>query len=168
MLSLALVLTLLAPVRSVAAPRAGSAAPNALFLSQGRHVPLAAFHGKKVMLWLFSTWCPSCQAGLRLLARKESILQTGHVHLVVLENDHNGGYPGPSMQELMNRYARLAQHMPNWTVGQATRAFARIYNPKSYPDIYYLIRRNGEIEAVGSAPSAHLEAIEQFARGKIR
>ena len=145
-------------------PRVGTQAPATVFLSQGRTVSLTAFHGQKVMLWLFSTWCPSCQAGLPLLARDEPQFAAEHLHLVILENYRNGGYSGPSLRSLMNRYARVAAHATNWTVGRATRATAAAYNSESYPDIFYLIRPNGTIERVSSAPSAHLRMILDFAR----
>ena len=145
-------------------PRVGTQAPATVFLSHGRKVSLASFHGQKVMLWLFSTWCPSCQAGLPLLARDEPRFAAEHLHLVILENYRNGGYSGPSLQSLMNRYARVAAHATNWTVGRATRATAAAYNSESYPDIFYLIRPDGTIERVSSAPSAHLRMILDFAR----
>ena len=145
-------------------PRVGTQAPATAFLSHGRKVSLASFHGQKVMLWLFSTWCPSCQAGLPVLARYEPQFAADHLRLVILENYRDGGYPGPALQLLMNRYARAAAHAPNWTVGHATRATAVTYNPQSYPDIFFLIRPDGTIERVSSAPSAHLQMILDFAR----
>ena len=145
-------------------PKVGTQAPATIFLSHGRTVSLTSFHGQKVMLWLFSTWCPSCQAGLPLLARDEPRFAAEHLHLIILENYRNGGYPGPALHSLMNRYARMAAHATNWTVGRATRATAAAYNSRSYPDIFYLIRPDGMIERVSSAPAAHLQMILDFAR----
>src|SRR5487761_326568 len=95
-----LLLAALTPAFAHAKPKAGTTAPAATFMSQGKSVSLAAYHGQKVMLWLFSTWCPSCQAGLAACAQEQKTLATGHVHLIVLENYQNGGYSGPSMQAL--------------------------------------------------------------------
>ena len=35
-------------------------APDAPFESQARQHSIAKFKGRKVMLWLLSTWCSSC------------------------------------------------------------------------------------------------------------
>lgn len=159
-----LLLAGLAPVFAHADPKAGAQAPTAAFLSQGKNVSLNAYHGQKVMLWLFSTWCPSCQAGLAALAQEQKTLVAGRVHLIVLENYRNGGYSGPSMQALMNQYADAVKGAPNWTIGNATQKLAAVYNTKSYPDIYYLIGADGKVETVGSAPSASMDQILAFAR----
>ncbi len=160
----ALVLATLTPVSAHANPRAGSTAPAATFLGHGGSGSLTTYRGQKVMLWLFSTWCPSCHAGLAALAQKQAALAAGRVHLIVLENYRNGGYSGPSMAKLINQYASAVQHASNWTFGAATRQLASIYNAKSYPDIYYLIGGNGKIERVGSAPSASMQEIITFAQ----
>ena len=159
-----LVLAALAPVFAHADPSAGSPAPITTFLSHGRSVSLTTYRGQKVMLWLFSTWCPSCQAGLAALAQKQAALAAGRVHLIVLENYQNGGYSGPSMAKLINQYASAVQHASNWTFGAATRQLASTYNAKAYPDIYYLIGADGKIERVGSAPSASMQEIITFAQ----
>ena len=159
-----LCLAMLIPVFAYANPKAGTVAPAATFTSQGKSLSLAAYHGQKVMLWLFSTWCPSCQAGLAALAQEQKVLAAGRVHLIVLENYRNGGYSGPSMQALMNQYADAVKGAPNWTIGSATQNLAAVYNAKPYPDIYYLIGQDGKIEAVGSAPSANMDQILAFAR----
>ncbi|MDE1887559.1 MAG: TlpA family protein disulfide reductase [Gammaproteobacteria bacterium] len=165
MLWFSLSLAMLIPVFAYANPKAGAVAPAATFTSQqNKSLSLTAYHGQKVMLWLFSTWCPSCQAGLGALAQEQQALAAGHVRLIVLENYRNGGYPGPTMQELLNQYASTVKDAPNWTIGNATRELAAVYNAKSYPDIYYLIGADGKIETVGSAPSASMNEILTFAR----
>ena len=164
MLWFSLCLAMLIPVFAYANPKAGTVAPTATFTSQGKSLSLAAYHGQKVMLWLFSTWCPSCQAGLGALAQEQKTLAAGNVRLIVLENYRNGGYPGPSMQELLNQYARAVKGAPNWTIGNATHELAAVYNAKSYPDIYYLIGADGKIVTVGSAPSASMNEILTFAQ----
>jgi thiol-disulfide isomerase/thioredoxin len=146
-------------------PQAGTRAPDAVFLSGGRRISLVAYHGKKVMLWLFSTWCPSCRAGLETLPHDQKRFLAGHLHLIILENYKNGGYPGPSLKKMKNRYAKGIQGASNWSFGHATRSLASLYNPQSYPDIFYLIRRDGTIRTVESAPTAHLATILHFAEG---
>ncbi|MDE2091820.1 MAG: redoxin domain-containing protein [Gammaproteobacteria bacterium] len=159
-----LLLAALTPAFAHAEPKAGTTAPVATFMSQGKSMSLDAYRGQKVMLWLFSTWCPSCQAGLAALAQEQKTLAAGRVHLIVLENYQNGGYSGPSMQDLMNQYASAVKAAPNWTIGNATEKLAAVYNAKAYPDIYYLIGADGKIEAVGSAPSASMNEILAFTR----
>ncbi len=44
-----------------------TAAPDAPFSSQARQYSIAQFEGRKVMLWLLSTWCPSCSVGMQAL-----------------------------------------------------------------------------------------------------
>ncbi len=163
-LCLTLLLAALIPTFAYANPKTGTTAPAVTFLSQGKSLSLNTYHGQKVMLWLFSTWCPSCQAGLAALAQERKALAAGRVHLIVLENYRNGGYSGPSMQALMNQYAQAAKVAPNWTIGSATQKLAAVYNTKSYPDIYYLIGADGKVETVGSAPSASMDQILAFAR----
>jgi len=163
-LSSSLWLMALTPVFAQADPNAGTVAPAATFTSQGKSQSLAAYRGQKVMLWLFSTWCPSCQAGLAALAQEHKTLAAGRVHLIVLENYQNGGYSGPTLQALLNHYASAVKDAPNWTIGNATEKLAAVYNAKAYPDIYYLISADGKIEAVGSAPSASMNEILAFAR----
>lgn len=147
-------------------PQAGTRVPDAVFLTGGRRVSLAAYHGKKVMLWLFSTWCPSCRAGLETLPRDQKRFLAGHLHLIILENYKNGGYPGPSLKKMRDRYAKGIRGVSNWTFGHATRGLAALYNPQSYPDIFYLIRRDGIIQTVESAPTAHLATVLHFAKGR--
>lgn len=162
-LSSALLLVAVLPTFAHANPKTGATAPAVMFLSQGKTLSLNAYHGQKVMLWLFSTWCPSCQAGLAALAQQQKTLAAGHVQLVVLENYQNGGYSGPSLQALMHQYADTVSGAPNWTIGSATQKLAAVYNTKSYPDIYYLIGKDGKIESIGSAPSANMDQILAFA-----
>jgi thiol-disulfide isomerase/thioredoxin len=146
--------------------RAGEPAPALSFRTGSRLRSLRAWRGKKVLLWLFSTWCPSCRVGLHALARREAVLRADHLSLVVLENHDDGGYAGPALGTVLARYAPGVRSAPNWTFGHATRAFAAVYNPRSYPDVFYLIRPDGTIARVSSAPGAHLGLILRFARGE--
>ncbi len=148
--------------------RPGERAPALAFRSGTRVLNLRAWRGRKVLLWIFSTWCPSCRVGLRVLARKEPELRADRLNLVVLENHDDGGYGGPTLGTTVARYAPGLAAAPNWTFGHARRAFAGVYNPRSYPDIFYLIRPDGTIARVSSAPGAHLGAILRFARGGKR
>lgn len=147
-----------------AAPAPGDQAPEAHFTTLGgKTLSLADFRSHKLMLWLFSTWCPSCQAGLQALAEQRAALGKGKLRLVVLQNYRNGGYGGPSMNALIERYAANVKGAANWTFGAATAELQSRYNPKSYPDVYYLIDAHGKVRYVGSAPAASLDRILKFA-----
>jgi thiol-disulfide isomerase/thioredoxin len=148
--------------------RPGERAPTLAFRSGARLLNLRAWRGRKVLLWIFSTWCPSCRVGLHVLAKKEPELRADGLSLVVLENHKNGGYGGPSLETTIARDAPGMSAAPNWTFGHATRAFASVYNPLTYPDIFYLIRPDGTIVRVSSAPASHLGSILRFARGEKR
>lgn len=168
LLAIALTLVLgLAALRSTPAhaqTRIGQPAPVATFMSAGKAIPLTTYRGHKTMVWLFSTWCPSCSAGLAALAKEQAALKAGGVQVVVLENYQNGGYTGPSMAQLMTQRAGAVKSARNWIVGAATQQLASVYNPKNYPDIYYLIGADGKITDIGSAPSASMQKILAFAQ----
>ncbi len=161
---LALALAALQPIPALAAAHAGQPAPGATFTSAGKTIPLTTYRGHKTMVWLFSTWCPSCSAGLAALAKEQAALEAGGVQVVVLENYQNGGYTGPSMAQLMTQRAGAVKSARNWIVGAATQQLASVYNPKNYPDIYYLIGADGKITDIGSAPSASMQKILAFAQ----
>lgn len=103
--------------------------------------------------------------GLPVLAREASKFRAERFAVVVLENHDDGGYAGPPLRKVVKDRAPSLLHAPGWTFGHATRAFDAVYNPLSYPDVFYLLRRNGTIARVSSAPANHLGAILRFARG---
>ncbi|TAN06675.1 MAG: redoxin domain-containing protein, partial [Rhodanobacteraceae bacterium] len=76
---LALALAALQPIPALAAAHAGQPAPGATFTSAGKTIPLTTYRGHKTMVWLFSTWCPSCSAGLAALAKEQAALEAGGV-----------------------------------------------------------------------------------------
>lgn len=158
--------TALSPGASAASPARTQLAPNASFTVGGQPRSIAAYRGNKALLWLFSTWCPSCQVGLAALAKEQSRLVRSGLRVIVLENYKNGGYPGPAMSDLISRQAKAVLHAPNWTFGHATAELAAAYNPRSYPDVYYFIRADGTLAGYGSAPSATMAQILEFAGAK--
>lgn len=163
-LSLVLGVAALQSTPAHAAAHTGQLAPSATFTSGGQAIPLTTYRRHKTMLWLFSTWCPSCSAGLAALAKEQEALKAGGVQVVVLENYQNGGYTGPTMAQLITQRAGAVRSARNWTVGVATQQLASVYNPKNYPDIYYLIGADGKIMNIGSAPSASMQKILAFAQ----
>lgn len=139
-------------------------APNAWFLVPAGRESIAQFKGHDVMLWLLSTWCSSCQEGLRVLAREQAVLQHVGLTVIVVENYHNGGYGGESIASFAKRYGASVQHAPNWVFGSAPHTFGSRYNPQKLPDIYYLIDKRGIVRVIDAAPSATLQKILTFAR----
>lgn len=129
-------------------------------------VQLSHFRGKKVMLWFFSTWCPSCQAGLQALAQKEQTLEKQGLHVIAVRNYKNGGYPGPSITDFVKKVTPSLLKAKNWTLAEATKELAGKYNSRGYPDIYYLINSDGEVVKVDSSPGANMDEILAFARSK--
>lgn len=139
-------------------------APDTYFYSNSKKVYLKSFEGKRVMLWLFSTWCPSCIAGFKALAKKQPELKKDKFKIIVLRNYKNGGYPGPTATEFAKKYNEKLLSENNWVFGEASQDLENKYNSKKYPDIYYLINEKGDIIKVDGAPGATLDEILNFAR----
>jgi len=141
-------------------------APDAPFKVGAKTYNLSQFRGRKIMLWLFSTWCPSCQVGLKALSDKQQQLKKSGLIIIALENYKNGGYQGPTIREFVGKYGKSVAKSPNWFFGNASAELARIYNPKRYPDIYFLIDEKGIIRNINDAPAATIDKIINFAAGK--
>ena len=141
-------------------------APNTYFYVNSKKVSLKNFEGKKVMLWLFSTWCPSCIVGFQALAKKQPELKKDNLTIIVLRNYKNGGYPGPTVIEFAKKYGKNLLKAENWVFGEASNNLESIYNAKKYPDIYFLINSKGFIININGAPAATLDNILSFAKGK--
>lgn len=138
-------------------------APDATFYAHANEYSLGDFEGQKVMLWLLSTWCSSCVAGLEALADTQPRLERTDLKVLALRNHENGGFPGPSITEFAKRVEKPLTEAPNWVFGQASPGMARRYNPQNYPDIYFLIDEEGMVQVVSTAPAATLDKIERFA-----
>ncbi len=161
-------------VYRVAAPRAAAAevkiggpAPDLAFTTAGgvRH-RLSEFRGRPVLLWLLATWCPSCQAGTTAVARRLPELTRAGLQIVQLRLYGNLGYSGPPMAEFVRAYAGPAASSTHWIWGDASEAGSYTYDPRGYPDIYFLIGKDGVVRTIDSAPSATMAQILAFARGR--
>ncbi|NOZ83912.1 MAG: TlpA family protein disulfide reductase [Epsilonproteobacteria bacterium] len=146
--------------------QAAQAAPNAVFTVNLKTYSLDRFRGRKVMLWLFSTWCPSCQVGLRVLSDNRLRLKKYGLQVIALVNYKNGGYSGPTAQEFAEKYGKSVVKASNWLFGNASKRLAAIYNSKGYPDIYFLIDKKGFIRIISDAPAATIDRIINFAKSK--
>lgn len=120
------------------------------------------FKGHPTMLFLLSTWCGSCAAGLSSLNAYADELRSSGLHLTILRTYRNEGGDGPPIEAFAAKWAP-ALDTANVMVGNASAQLEATYNPHHVPDIYYLIDAKGKIRAVDSAPSVTLDEILTFA-----
>lgn len=161
-----LVVTALAGVASAGTP---VQAPSASFVTAGgKTLTTAQLGGHPTMLWLLSTWCGSCGAGLQTLARHANALEAMGLQIVVLRNYRNDGYAGMHITKFVATVLPGFKPPKNWTLGQASMQLGQRYNARGYPDIYFLIDAQERIQAVDSAPSATLDKILAFARSQSK
>ena len=136
--------------------------PDAEFSDlSGKKVKLSDYKGKKVMFWVFATWCPSCIAGAQELEKNNNKLQ--NLNIIATKTFGNAGYPGPSVLEFAQRYSPSLLKEKNWIWGDLKQEPTKIYNPKNYPDIYFLIDEKGILRNVSGAPAATINKIINFA-----
>lgn len=141
-------------------------APAAPYTTAGGQTrSTAQLKGHKTMVWLLSTWCGSCAAGLQAMADHADQIEKAGLHVVVLRNYQNGGYPGMDIRSFVDRVAPKLLKEPGWTFGKASMQLDYAYNRRHYPDIYFLINASGQVQAVNGAPAATMDRILRFARG---
>ena len=124
---------------------------------------LSEFRGRPVMLWLFATWCPTCVAGTIAVAEKFDRLKQTGIQIIQLKLYNDLGYPGTSVAEFANRHARSVFPSPSWLWGEASQKVSFTYDPRGYPDIYFLIDKEGIIRAIEPAPHVTMDKIMAFA-----
>ncbi len=156
---------LVIPRASTPEVKVGAPAPDVTFTAiDGSQHRLAQFRGRPVMLWLFATWCPSCQAGAAAIAEHLTEMEQAGLQIIQLKLYNNLGYPGPSVQEFARAYTRPGRSSPNWLWGDASEALSYAYDSKGYPDIYFLIDRDGIVREISGAPNTAIAQILSFAR----
>jgi peroxiredoxin len=168
---IALILVLFAVYR-LAVPRTSAAeiklgvpAPALTFTTvDGAQHRLSEFHGRSVMLWFFASWCPSCQAGTEALARAFPQLEQAGLEIVQLRLYQNLGYPGPSAAAFARAFARPAGASPHWLWGEASQEASYTFDPRGYPDSYFLIDKDGIIRDINGGPGTAVDQILSFAR----
>lgn len=141
-------------------------APEAEFAIDNKTMKLSQFEGKPVMFWLIATWCPTCSAGTKVLAERISEIEKYDLQIITLKIYNNLGYPGPSIEEFGKNWAGEAFNSSNWFWGDASKEASFTYDPKGFPDIYYLIDKEGIIRAKDTAPSATINKIIDFAKSQ--
>ncbi len=162
-LRIALMTCLIAlPFIARAAPQHARLAPNASFISAGKTISLAAYHGHPIMLWQVATWCGSCKAGLRAFARNQKLIDRSPIRIIVLRDYKNGGYPGISITKFAAQVAPSLLDDPYFVFGNDSKILYQRYNPNHDIDIYDLINTDHQITLIGSTPSATFGTIKAF------
>lgn len=118
------------------------------------------------MLWLFSTWCHTCVAGVKALRKNQVTLEKNGLIILALRNYNNGGYPGVKMTTFMQKFAPQVKSYPNWIIGESSEKMYDTLNANKFPDVYFLINEKGEVESVDTAPNRNMKAIIKFSREK--
>ena len=164
-LALSAVYRLVLPRTSAAEVRLGARAPELTFTAvDGGPHRLSEFHGKPVMLWFFASWCPSCQAGTEAIARAFPQFEQAGLQIVQLRLYQNLGEPGPSAAEFARAFVRPAYASSHWLWGEASQEASYTFDPRGYPDVYFLIDRDGIIREISGGPNTAIDQILFFAR----
>ncbi len=157
-------LTFLVVANSASA--ATAQAPAVPYTVGGEMHSTAALRGRPTLLWLLSTWCASCAVGVHALAAHSAEIEMSGLRVVILRNYHNGGYPGPDIRAFVGRIAPGIMTGTDWSLGEASAALEQAYNPRGYPDIYFLMDAAGYIQVVSGAPGVTMDKILRFARSQ--
>ncbi len=137
-------------------------APSAVFTTlAGEQLKLSEYRGERVMFWFIATWCPSCIAGATMLSNNNDKLS--NLTIISLENYDNAGFPGPTMDEFVEENAPDMLTASNWVWGRVPEDTAKVYNPKNFADIYFLIDEEGIVQEIDGAPAATIGKIINFA-----
>ncbi len=155
-----------ANAQSPAPVKVGAPAPDIAFTAvDGTERRLSEFRGQPVMLWFYASWCPTCQVGTVAVAEKLDQLKQAGVQIIQLQLYNNLGAPGPSVEEFTTQYASSVPRSPNWLWGEASLVASYTYDPSGYPDIYFLIGRDGIVQEIAPAPHVTMNIILEFAEG---
>lgn len=124
-------------------------------------VALSEYSGQNVMLWLFASWCPSCQQSAQELQQSNEKLQS----LTILAGKmyKNAGYSGPSVREFAEEYASDTLESDRWVWGKASQETTQTFSPRGVVDIYYLIDEDGIVRTVDTVPGTTIHKIARFA-----
>ncbi len=139
----------------------GNVAPNSTFtLSNGSVASVSQYRGKTVLLWFVSTWCSSCAQGNGAIDQNINFFKSKNVTLIEVETYRNLGYSGPSISSFVSTYAPLAYANSSIIIGESSYGMMTTYDSGGYPDIYYLIARNGTIVYISGSPAATMGSLK--------
>lgn len=146
-------------------PTVGASAPAFTYRQlDGTMLRPSGLRGHPYMLWLVATWCPSCATGSAVVGGHIDMLARKGIRVVELRLAGDLGAPGPGLQSFQHAVGPKA-FARNWDWAQASTAQTLALDPRGYPDIYYLIDRNGKVVTVSGNPAASWETIQKFADG---
>jgi thiol-disulfide isomerase/thioredoxin len=147
-------------------PPVGSTTPNGTFTTlTGQRESVASSKGSPTLLWFVSTWCSSCQAGTKVMAKNLATLAAAGVKVKEIELYHDLGSTGPSMSTFAKVLAGSEFHNSDWTFGVSSLGLSKAYDPVGYLDIYYLINSAGKITYINSSPSATMPQLLKAVKG---
>jgi thiol-disulfide isomerase/thioredoxin len=134
-----------------------------LKLINGTIVKLSDFKGKPVLIWFVATWCSSCWNGAELLAKNyyPKFYELG-VIIITIQLYNNLNQPGMSMEEFASRF--IGGMKQNWYIGVSDPKTTQLYDPEGYPDVYYIINKQGYIIEKGYVLPNQLERVYQIFR----
>lgn len=142
-------------------PILGGIAPNIYFKTiNGKDMSLNDFKGQNIIVWFVATWCSSCSTSATFLQSKNNVLK--NTKIIILETYNDAGYRGESLSKFIQDYAPKSLNYKNWFWSNSNENTSTLYNPKNYPDIYYLINKEGKIIAISSSPVATFNSIQNF------
>jgi len=139
------------------------AAPDISFKSNGQTLSLKKYQGQRVLLWMFSTWCHTCVAGVKALEKQQDALEKSGLKILAIRNYNNGGYDGLDMPNFMKKFGPYTLTSHNWVLGESSPEMYKQLNPIKFPDIYFLIDEQGQIQVVNTAPNLTMNKIVNFA-----
>lgn len=153
-----------ANAQTLAPVKIGAPAPDITFTTaDGTERRLSEFRGQPVMLWFFATWCPTCMVGTVAVAGIFDQLKQADIQIIQLRLYNNLGASGPSVEDFATQYANSVPRSPNWLWGDASLVASYTYDPSGYPDIYFLIGRDGIVQEIAPAPHVTMNIILEFA-----
>lgn len=139
----------------------GNVAPDTTFaLPNASAVNLSQYRGKTVLLWFVSTWCSPCAQGNAALDQNMNFFKSRNVTVIEVETYRNLGYSGPSISGFLSTYAPGAYANKSITIGTSSYGMMATYDSEGYPDIYYLIAKNGTVVYINGSPGATMDNLK--------
>jgi cytochrome c biogenesis protein CcmG/thiol:disulfide interchange protein DsbE len=111
-------------------------------LSSSRHVSLASFRGKVVVLNVFASWCADCATEAPLLAREQKMLASHNATLLGVTYED----AAPSTEGFDRDY-----HVDYPVVRDVNGNFVRSFGTDAVPETF-VINRQGKVQAVRREP----------------
>jgi cytochrome c biogenesis protein CcmG/thiol:disulfide interchange protein DsbE len=120
------------------APNSKQALP---LLGKSGQASLADFRGKVVVLNMYASWCPPCQAEAPILAKEQPMLAK-----------HNATLVGVAYEDLSSATEKFNRkyHLTYPVLRDVSGSFARSFGANGVPETF-IINRKGQIQALNRA-----------------